>query len=82
MGGGFVPYRRDIAYLKEVREVPLRDVASELEFITSRGNWGMLARRGHFEIELADLHRIGTAMGARVNGILLSAARVSRRVLP
>lgn len=67
MGGGFVPYRRDIAYLKELREIPIRDVASDLEFITSRANWGMLARRGHFEIEMADLHRIGTAMGARVN---------------
>src|SRR5216683_753016 len=59
-------HRRDIAYLRDVREVPIRDVASELEFITSRGNWGMLARRGHFEIEMADLHRIGIAMGARV----------------
>jgi len=66
MGNGFVAYRRDIAYLRDVREVPIRDVASELEFITSRGNWGMLARRGHFEIEMADLHRIGIAMGARV----------------
>ncbi len=66
MGGGFVPYRRDIAYLKELHEVPIRDVASELEFITGRANWGMLARRGHFEIEMADLHRIGTAMGARL----------------
>ena len=66
MGGGFVPYRRDIAYLKGVSELPIRDVAPELEFTTSRANWGMLARRGHFEIEMADLHRIGTAMGARL----------------
>ncbi len=82
MGSGFVPYRRDIAYLKEVREVPIRDVASELEFITSRGNWGMLARRGHFEIEMADLHRIAIAMSARVNVISMSAPLASRRALP
>src|SRR5205085_7742506 len=58
MGDGFVPYRLDIAYRKEVCEVPVRSVASELEFITSRASWGMLARRGHFEIEMADLDRI------------------------
>ena len=63
MGGGFVPYRRDIAYLKEAREVPIREVASDLEFMTRRSNWGMLARRGHFEIKMSDLHRIGIAMG-------------------
>ena len=79
MGGGFVPYRRDIAYLKEVREVPIREVASDLKFITRRGNWGILARRGHFEIEIADLHRIGIAMGARVNVSSMSAPRALSR---
>lgn len=67
MGGGFVPYRRDVAYLKGVREVPIREVASELDFITSHPNWGMLARRGHFEIDMADLHKIRKAMSARVS---------------
>jgi hypothetical protein len=70
MGGGFVPYRRDIAYCKEVREVPIRDLASGLEFVTRRPNWGMLARRGHFEIGTADLHLIAAAMGARVDVML------------
>jgi EVE domain-containing protein len=63
MGRGFVPYRRDIAYVKGTREVPLRDLASTLEFVTGRPSWGMLARRGHFEISLADLRRIAAAMG-------------------
>ena len=63
MGGGFVPYRRDVQYAKGVREVPIADVA--LSF-TSNPNWGMLARRGHFEIEWADLEQIAAAMGARV----------------
>lgn len=67
MGGGFVPYRRDVAYVKGVREVPVSILASELSFITSRPNWGMLARRGHFEIEMADLERIAVAMGARID---------------
>ena len=64
MGDGFVPYRRDVAYVKRAREVPVADL--KLTFITSNPNWGMLARRGHFEIEMADLERIATAMGARV----------------
>jgi hypothetical protein len=64
MGGGFVPYRRNVAYLKDVHDVPVRDVAAELEFVTKRANWGMLARRGHFEITMADLRRIAAAMGA------------------
>jgi hypothetical protein len=66
MGGGFVPYRRDIAYVKSVREVAIRDLAAELEFVRGRPSWGMLARRGHFEISLHDLRTIAVAMGARV----------------
>jgi hypothetical protein len=65
LGGGFVPYRRKIAYTRDVREVPIREVASELTFVTNHANWGVLARRGHFEIGLADLRRIAGAMGAR-----------------
>jgi EVE domain len=64
MGGGFVPYRRDIAYVKSAREVLIRDLAAELEFVRGRRSWGMLARRGHFEISLADLRTIAAAMGA------------------
>ena len=62
MGGGFVPYRRDVQYVKGAREVPVADLA--LRFITSNPNWGMLARRGHFEIEMSDLEQIAAAMGA------------------
>jgi EVE domain len=63
MGGGFVPYRRDVAYVKGAREAPVADLA--LRFITGNPNWGMFARRGHFEIEMADLEQIAAAMGAR-----------------
>jgi hypothetical protein len=65
MGGGFVPYRRDVRYAKGVREVPVSTLASELSFVTP--SWGMLARRGHFEISMADLERIARAMGARID---------------
>src|SRR5262245_57221322 len=61
-GSGSVPYRRDVQYVKGAREVPVADVA--LSFVSDR-NWGMLARRGHFEIEMADLERIAAAMAPR-----------------
>jgi len=61
MGGGFVPYRRDVEYVKRAREVPIADLT--LSF-TRNPNWGMLARRGHFEIEISDLEQIAKAMGA------------------
>ncbi len=62
MGGGFRPFRRDVAYVAGAREVPIRELASKLEFVN--GRWGILARRGHFEIAMADLGTIASAMGA------------------
>ena len=66
MGGGFVPHRRDVAYRKAAREVPILDVAPGLEFVRARPSWGMLARRGHFEISMGDLRAIARAMGVRL----------------
>ncbi|MFT3926558.1 MAG: EVE domain-containing protein [Myxococcales bacterium] len=63
MGGGFVPKRRDITYAEVQRRVPVQDLNDELDFIREHANWGMLARRGHFEINLHDLHAIARAMG-------------------
>lgn len=64
MGRGFVPYRRDIAYVKGARQARLSELVSTLEFVTKRTSWGLLARRGHFEIGQRDLRRIAAAMGA------------------
>lgn len=54
MGGGFVPYRRVIEYVPARRVVPVRELAARLRFVREHPNWGMLARRGHFEIPLED----------------------------
>jgi hypothetical protein len=64
MGNGFVPNRRDVAYLPIVREVPIDDIAAQLRFVRDNPNWGLLARRGHFEIDLEDLSVIAAALGA------------------
>jgi hypothetical protein len=61
MGGGFVPFRRDVAYVP-VRETPIAALAAELRFVRDNPRWGMLARRGHFEIDLADLRAIAAAV--------------------
>jgi EVE domain len=63
MGGGFVPYRRDVRYA-EAHEVALDMIKPELEFCT-RPNWGMALRRGHLPLAAADFAAIAAAMGVR-----------------
>lgn len=57
MGG--MGYRLDIDWLKAT-ETPIASLTEGLEFTT--GNWGMLARRGCFEISDADQTTIRAAM--------------------
>ncbi len=62
MGGGFTPFRRDVRWCAEAREVPLAALRAALSFTRDAG-WGMLARRGHFEVSRDDAARIAEAMG-------------------
>lgn len=75
MGGGFVPFRRDVDYLGK-RVVPLDALRDRLAF-TRNGNWGMLARRGHFEITLEDASIIARAMGIDLRGQSPEALRIA-----
>ena len=59
MRPGMLGYRRDIDWLP-ARETPISDLTDRLEF--TRGNWGMLARRGMFEVSGADFQTIRAAM--------------------
>jgi len=61
MGGGFVPFRRTVRYLP-TRLVPVGPLRRRLAFVRDNPNWGWLARRGHFEIDLADLAILADAM--------------------
>lgn len=61
MGGGFVPYRRRIRYL-DAAPAPIKPLLQELAFTQGRDNWGLLLRRGHFEIPVEDFRRIARAM--------------------
>lgn len=59
MRPGMPGHRRDIDW-RAARETPISGLMDRLEF--TRGNWGMLARRGLFEISDADFQTIRAAM--------------------
>jgi hypothetical protein len=63
MGGGFVPYRRDVRYA-DAQEVPMDMIKQRLE-LCARPNWGMALRRGHLPLEAPDFATIAAAMGVR-----------------
>jgi hypothetical protein len=63
MGGGFVPWRRDVAYVA-ANETPIVPLLGELEFVEDRQRWGYKFRFGLFEISDADMRSIAGAMAA------------------
>ena len=63
MGGGFVPWRRDVSYAKAA-EVPIAPLLDELDFVGDGRNWGYKFRFGLFEVPEADMRRIAQAMAA------------------
>ncbi|MFM6990222.1 MAG: EVE domain-containing protein [Rhodoferax sp.] len=73
MGGGFVPYRRDIAYVpaQEVSILPLLD---DLEFVEDRSRWGYKFRFGLFTISDHDMALIAAAMQADAQALGLGVS--------
>ncbi len=67
LGGGFVPFRRAVAWEPGAREVALEALRGSLEFVKDPG-WGMKARRGHFEISSADGECVARAMRGLLPG--------------
>lgn len=63
MGGGFVPHRRDVAWL-DAHEAPIRSLLPELSFSAGNANWGYQLRFGLFEMTEHDWHLIARAMQA------------------
>lgn len=68
MADDFCPYRRDVEYF-DCSPAPIRPMLESLSFTKGRRNWGMLFRRGHFEITQADFEMIAEAMGVDLSHI-------------
>ena len=63
MGGGFVPYRRDVAYVP-AQEAPIQPLLDDFEFVESRQRWGYKFRFGLFDVSDHDMRLIAQAMQA------------------
>ena len=61
----FHPWRRRVAFVP-AQEAPIRPLLDSLSFVKDRRQWGMVFRRGLFEIPEADFRVIARAMGAAV----------------
>lgn len=59
MGGGFVPFRRDAAYVRGAVEAPVQPL---LTFVRDPAHWGAVFRFGFLEIASSDFSRIARAM--------------------
>jgi EVE domain len=59
--GGFVPYRRNVRYLKAV-ETPITPLLDAFEFVENRTHWGYKFRFGLFDISDHDIALIAAAM--------------------
>lgn len=63
MGGGFVPFRRDVVYI-DAQDAPIHPLLEHLEFVEDRARWGYKFRFGIFKVSDADMRLIATAMRA------------------
>ena len=63
MGGGFVPFRRGVAYLA-AKEAPISPLLDDFEFVEDRARWGNKFTFGLFKIGDADMRLIAHAMQA------------------
>jgi EVE domain len=63
MGGGFVPYRRDVNWF-EAQESPIRPLLQRLSFSKDQAHWGYQLRFGLFKISPDDWALIAQAMQA------------------
>ena len=65
MTPSFHPWRRRLRFLP-AEEAPIELLLDELEFIGDRRRWGVVFRRGLFEIGAEDFQRIASAMHLQI----------------
>lgn len=64
MGGGFMPFRRDVNWL-EGETVFIRPLLDRLSFTKGKTSWGYQFRFGLFDVPEEDMRAIAAAMGVR-----------------
>jgi len=80
MGGGFVPYRRDVAYVPAL-EAPILPLLDDLEFVDDRSRWGYKFRFGLFAVSEHDMALIARAMQADAQALGLRECEAAMRPL-
>jgi hypothetical protein len=80
MGGGFVPFRRDVAYVP-ASETPILPLLDDFEFVEDRSRWGYKFRFGLFAVSDHDMALIARAMRADVRALGLDALEPSAQAL-
>lgn len=65
MGGGFMPWRRDVTYVP-ASEAPIHPLLDRLAFVEDRQRWGAKFRFGLFDVSDDDMRLIADAMAADV----------------
>ena len=68
MGGGFVPSRRDVAYVPAL-EAAIAPPLDDFEFVDDRQRWGSKFRFGLFAISDYDMRLIAQAMQAELQSL-------------
>lgn len=63
MGGGFVPFRKDVTYVPACK-APIAPLLDALEFVEDRTRWGAKFRFGLFAVSDHDMRLIAQAMQA------------------
>ncbi len=78
MGGGFVPWRRDVRYLPAY-ETPIAPLVASFHFVDDPRRWGSKFRFGLFSIDDHDFEQIARAMGVASTAPLPAPSAVAAR---
>jgi hypothetical protein len=80
MGGGFVPFRRDVVYVP-AHEAPIAPLLDAFEFVEDRARWGYKFRFGLFKVSDHDMALIASAMGADAAALGLASPHLPAQSL-
>lgn len=71
MGGGFVPFRRNVGYVR-ASEAPITPLLDAFDFVEERSRWGAKFRFGLFKVSDHDIRLIAQAMHADLGTLQLT----------